>query len=286
MAPPDMCRVRRSYCRSCRPNCDFELGAGGALVVRTLRPVREREELSIGYCNCFTANRREYLRKAYFFDCACPRCAQGQRRSAVQPLKHDFQYTCYSALVIITSERRPAHRCVPREQACPEVPPLMKRMVAASAAGNVSDAVATAERVVKLVRPLLARGARRSAHIIRTPSSQIAWRSSAAYSRCQGCVLFEAAGPTSCFHSLAFRQANTGLGRLWIEPTLSSQVPRVCPRKERQTTQRREQRLAAARRNVKRAGAAAAQQQTLAVVRREGSDAGGRRRPLGSTRHQ
>lgn len=46
-------------------------------MLRALRDISEGEELSIAYLNCFTASRREYLRKAYFFDCACPRRAGG-----------------------------------------------------------------------------------------------------------------------------------------------------------------------------------------------------------------
>lgn len=53
-------------------------------------------------------------------------------------------------------------RCVPREQAYAEIPPLMKRVAAGTAAAGAppsADARAAADQVLRIVRPLLAKGA-------------------------------------------------------------------------------------------------------------------------------
>ena len=67
---------------SCRPNCThyFVSGVGNTpkLVMRAVRDIEEGEELMYSYVALYkaTAERKAMLRRAYAFDCMCPRCEE------------------------------------------------------------------------------------------------------------------------------------------------------------------------------------------------------------------
>lgn len=68
---------------SCRPNCThyFVSGVGKSpkLVMRALQDIEEGEEIVYSYVPLYksTAERKALLRRAYAFDCSCPRCEEG-----------------------------------------------------------------------------------------------------------------------------------------------------------------------------------------------------------------
>lgn len=65
---------------SCEPNCTWFPADGGGLAVRTISAVEQGAALTVAYCDLhdYTALRRPALERAFFFQCACPRCVAGQ----------------------------------------------------------------------------------------------------------------------------------------------------------------------------------------------------------------
>ncbi|KAJ3296659.1 hypothetical protein HDU79_006070 [Rhizoclosmatium sp. JEL0117] len=61
---------------SCAPNCSFVSSTHGKMIVRTLRPVKEGEELCVSYVDLCTPRdeRRGKLLETKHFWCACSRC--------------------------------------------------------------------------------------------------------------------------------------------------------------------------------------------------------------------
>ncbi|KAJ3060849.1 hypothetical protein HDU98_003193 [Podochytrium sp. JEL0797] len=61
---------------SCEPNCSFVSSAHGKLIIRTLRPVEEGEEVCVSYVDLCTPrdDRRGKLLETKHFWCMCPRC--------------------------------------------------------------------------------------------------------------------------------------------------------------------------------------------------------------------
>ena len=112
---------------SCLANCRYQVLADGAMVLRTQMPVAREEELTIHYMTPMlgTAARRNKIRKNWFFDCSCPRCADptelGTFLSALlcptcreqgreglllphQPLDYTSTWTCSSSTCSTTKE--------------------------------------------------------------------------------------------------------------------------------------------------------------------------------------
>ena len=63
---------------SCDPNCII-MCDGPSVFIRTLKPMKEGEEITISYCESNQPywKRQQGLKAKYYFDCRCSKCAQG-----------------------------------------------------------------------------------------------------------------------------------------------------------------------------------------------------------------
>ncbi|KAJ3398146.1 hypothetical protein HDV05_002706, partial [Chytridiales sp. JEL 0842] len=68
---------------SCEPTCEC-IQISITMTIRTLRPLKQGEELSISYINTLLplASRRSILSQDYFFECGCTRC---KREAGMKP---------------------------------------------------------------------------------------------------------------------------------------------------------------------------------------------------------
>lgn len=63
---------------SCDPNCII-MGDGPNIYLRTLKPMKKGEEITISYCVSHRPywKRQQDLKEKYYFDCRCSMCSQG-----------------------------------------------------------------------------------------------------------------------------------------------------------------------------------------------------------------
>lgn len=94
---------------SCAPSADFVVEAGannGALALRSLRPLRSGEVVTIAYASVFPSapDRRRHLREGYCFDCLCPRCKAGDGAPHILPLSRALRVAGSPAAVRAAAE--------------------------------------------------------------------------------------------------------------------------------------------------------------------------------------
>ncbi|XP_069779637.1 histone-lysine N-methyltransferase Smyd1-like isoform X2 [Narcine bancroftii] len=83
---PNLCLVNHN----CWPNCTVILN-NGKIQLRAIQPVKSGEELTVSYVDFLnlSTDRREMLKKQYYFDCNCEHCQKGIKNDLMQAVKEE-----------------------------------------------------------------------------------------------------------------------------------------------------------------------------------------------------
>ncbi|XP_078080222.1 histone-lysine N-methyltransferase Smyd1-like isoform X2 [Mustelus asterias] len=83
---PNLCLINHD----CWPNCTVILN-NGKIELRTIQPIKAGEELTVSYVDFLnlSADRRNQLKKHYYFDCTCEHCTKGIKDDLMQAVKEE-----------------------------------------------------------------------------------------------------------------------------------------------------------------------------------------------------